>query len=203
MTSRFVNKALKALVLIAEGLGGAEFAQGVLRACGLHPLVQPWLVRLCANNAGLRRRRGSRMVSNATPDGVLRLVVADSYLAGRQFAAALHHAEALIALAPEGFDGFHIASESLQQLGRPEEAISLLEQGLERCLAQGEMAAQGRSRHVQRHLQAYQKRHWFPLYSLWRAAVLAPHQPPDLTPPAVTSLQAPGDSVLESGCATG
>ena len=189
MTDRFVNKALKALVLVAEGLGGAGFAQNLLRVlviCTPHWGQGPSLVaRLCTKQRwfATATRIGEIGLQRHASDVVLRLVVADSYLASRQFAAALHHAEALIALAPEGFDGFHIASESLQQLGRPEEAISLLEQGLERCLAQGEMAAQGRSRHVQRHLQAYQKRHWFPLYSLWRAAVLAPHQPPELTPP--------------------
>ena len=184
-----MNKALKALVLVAERLGGPGFAQKCLQVLVTIPPYWrrgPLLVaRLCTKRrwfalatqigeVGLQRNPGA--------DG-LRLVVADSYLAGRQFEAALHHAQQLIAEAPDSFDGFHIASESLQQLGRTEEAIQLLEQGLERCVAMGSTASQGRSRHVQRHLQAYQKRAWFPLYSLWRAAVLAPATPQDLTPP--------------------
>ncbi len=184
-----MNKALKALVLLAERLGGPGVAQKLLRflvTCTPHWRRGPLLLaRLCTKRRwfaaatqigeiGLQRDPGA--------DG-LRLVVADSYLAGRQFDAALHHAQQLIAVAPESFDGFQIASESLQQLGRTEEAIKLLERGLERCVAMGSTAGQGRSRHVQRHLQAYQKREWFPLYSLWRAAVLSPATLQDQTPP--------------------
>ena len=189
MTGRFANKAIEALVQVAKGLGGSGFAQKVLQAlvvCTPHWRHGPWLVaRLCTKERwfAVATRIGEIGLQRNSSDVALRLVVADSYLAGRQFDAALHHAQALIAAAPNNFDGFHIGSESLQQLGRSEEAISLLEQGLERCVAKGQLADQGRSRHVQRHLQAYQKRDWFPLYDVWRAAVLAPHQPVDLTPP--------------------
>ncbi len=189
MTGRFLNKALKALVRLTECFGGAGFSQKVLQTlviCTPHWRRGPWLVaRLCTKQRWFATATwiGEIGLHRNPSDAALRLVVADSYLAARQFDAALQHAQQLIAAAPDSFDGFHIASESLQQLGRSEEAIQRLEQGLERCFAKGTMAGQGRSRHVQRHLQAYQKREWFPLYSLWRAAVLAPATLQDLTPP--------------------
>ena len=189
MTGRFVTKALKALLLIAQRLGGFGFAQNVLQilvTCTPHWRRGPSLVaRLCTKKRwfATATRIGELGLNRNPRDCALRLVVADSYLAGRQFEAAFHHAQLLIEDLPDSFDGFHIASESLQQLGRSEQAISLLEEGLERCVAKGDMAGQGRSRHVQRHLQAYGKRDWFPLYNLWRAAVLAPDKLQDLTTP--------------------
>jgi hypothetical protein len=185
-----VNKALKALVLVAERLGGPGFVQVLLRAlvtCTPFWRQGPLLVaRLCTKRRwfGAATQIGEIGLQRNPSATGLRLVVADSYLAGRQFEAALHHAHQLMAAAPDSFDGFHIASESLQQLGRTEEAIQLLEEGLDRCVATGATAGQGRSRHVQRYLQAYQKREWFPLYSLWRAAVVAPTMPQELQPPA-------------------
>mgnify|MGYP002819921653 CR=1 FL=1 len=190
MTGRFFNKALKALLLVAERLGGPDFAQKFLRIlviCTPYWRRGPFLVaRLCTKRRWFATaiQIGEIGLRRDSVSAGLRLVVADSYLAGRQFDAALHHAQQLIAAAPESFDGFHIASESLQQLGRTEQAIQLLEQGLDRCVAMGATAGQGRSRHVQRHLQAYQKREWFPLYSLWRAAVLVPNTLQDLKPQA-------------------
>ena len=184
-----MNKALKALVLVAERLGGTGFAQTLLRVlvtCTPHWRRGPLLVaRLCTKRRwfAAATQIGEIGLQRDSSFTGLRLVVADSYLAGRQFDAALHHAQQLIAAAPDSFDGYHLASESLQQLGRSEEAIRLLEQGLDRCVANGSTADQGRSRHVQRHLQAYEKREWFPLYSLWRAAVLAPEQVQDLALP--------------------
>jgi hypothetical protein len=189
MTGGFVNKALKALVLVAERFGGPGFTQQLLQRlvtctpfCRRGPLL---VARLCTKRRWFAAATQIGEIGLQRDPGAagLRLVVADSYLAGRQFDAALHHAQQLMEAAPDCFDGFHIASECLQQLGRAEEAISLLEQGLERCVAMGSTAGQGRSRHTQRYLQAYQKREWFPLYSLWRAAVLAPATPQDLTPP--------------------
>ena len=180
-----MNKALKALVLLAERLGGPGIAQKLLRflvSCTPRWRRGPLLVaRLCTKRRWFAAATQIGEIGLQRDPGAadLRLVVADSYLAGRQFDAALHHAQQLIAAAPDSFDGFHIASESLQQLGQAEEAIQLLEQGLDRCAAMGSTASQGRSRHVQRHLKAYQKRAWFPLYNLWRAAVLAPATPQD------------------------
>ena len=113
MTGRFFNKALKALLLVAERLGGPDFAQKLLRIlviCTPYWRRGPLLVaRLCT------KRRWFAMATQIGEIGLrrdsisagLRLVVADSYLAGRQFDAALHHAQQLIAAAPESFDGFH------------------------------------------------------------------------------------------------
>ena len=190
MFGKLLNKALKALLQVAERLGGPDFAQKLLRVlviCTPYWRRGPFLVaRLCTKRRwfATATQIGEIGLRRDSVSAGLRLVVADSYLAGRQFDAALHHAQQLIAAAPDSFDGFHIASESLQQLGSTEQAIQLLEQGLDRCVAMGATAGQGRSRHVQRHLQAYQKREWLPLYSLWRAAVLAPNTMQDLKPQA-------------------
>ena len=114
-----MNKALKALVLVAERLGGPGFAQKCLQV--LVTITPFWrrgalrVGRLCT------KRRWFAMATQIGEVGLqrnpaavgLRLVVADSYLAGRHFDAALHHAQQLIAAAPDSFDGFHIASESL------------------------------------------------------------------------------------------
>ena len=128
MTGRFATKAIEALVQVAKGLGGSGFAQKVLQAlvvCTPHWRHGPWLVaRLCTKERwfAVATRIGEIGLQRNSSDVALRLVVADSYLAGRQFDAALHHAQALIAAAPNNFDGFHIGSESLQQLGQSEEA---------------------------------------------------------------------------------
>ena len=176
-------------MLSAERVGGTEFAQSFLKALVVFtPLWRqgPSLAaRLCTKKRWFEAatRIGEIGLQREPGDGGLRLVVADSYLANRQFEASLLHAQVLVDAVPDSFDGFHLASESLQQLGRTEDAISLLERGLDRCVASGELTRQGRSRHVQRYLQAYQKRDWFPLYSLWRAAVLATDDVQVWTPP--------------------
>lgn len=134
--------------------------------------------RLCTKKRwfGTATRIGERGLRRAPKALPLRLLVADSYLASRDLEDALRHSRVLIAADPNGFDGFHLACESLQLLGRPDEAIALLEEGLDRCTQVHSASGKGRSRHVQRHVQAYLKRDWYPLYYLWRDAVLAPAQ---------------------------
>ena len=177
-------KALKAIALLSERLGGPPLAQATLAL--LVVMIPCWqqgpliAARLCTKKRwfAAATRIGEKGLRRDPKDVALRLIVADSYLAMRELEPALRHAQTLIKTDPDGFDGFHLASESLQCLGRSDEAIALLEEGFARCADSDSAAQKGRSRHVQRHLQAYLKRDWYPLYNLWRAAVLAPEQQP-------------------------
>ncbi len=170
-------------MLVAERLGGQSFAQQLLKVL---LLITPYWRRgpliaahLCTKKRwfAVATRIGERGLILNPSSNSLRLIVADSYLAQRKFKRTLHHARILIDLDHQQFDGYHLASESLQELGRANEAIMLLEQGLDHCAAYDSVKTQGRSRHVQRYIQAYVNRNWCPLYSLWRAAVLAPVEP--------------------------
>ena len=96
MTGRFVNKALKALVLVAERLGGPGFAQKCLQV--LVTITPYWrrgpllVARLCTKRRwfALATQIGEVGLQRNPAAVGLRLVVADSYLAGRHFDAALH-----------------------------------------------------------------------------------------------------------------
>lgn len=170
-----IQAVLRRATTLVERLAGPRTTQRLLlasvRGTPFWPEGRLIGARLCAKNnwfstsiaigcLGLKRRP-------MWPE--LRLVVADSCLADGQPALALEHAQTLIGADPDGFDGYHIASESLLLLGRGPESIALLEQGLQRC---AESKQGGRSRHVQRHLKAYARRSWCPLYDLWTQSVL-------------------------------
>ena len=160
-----------------ERVGGVSLAQAWLSAVvRLSPANSrlPFLaVRLAAKKRWFAAsvRLGQSVLARRPQATDVMLVVADSCLASKQYQLACDYAKQFIALRPDCLDGYQIASESLQLMGKSHESIAVLEQGLQRC-ASGKGHVQGRSRHLQRHVNAYRNRDWFPLYDLWRAAVL-------------------------------
>lgn len=173
-----MRKALTALVKLATACGGEHLAQRCLIT--LVTLTPGWsylhreVVRLCAKRRwfDLVIKLGERALSSSPGDQKLRLIVADSCYASAHYSQALHHAQVLIERSPISFDGYHIACESLQLLGRPADAIAMLEMGCRQCLKGDQLIGKVRSRHVHRHLQAYLKRDQVPLYGLWSEAIL-------------------------------
>ncbi|WP_136989055.1 hypothetical protein [Synechococcus sp. UW140] len=173
-----MRKALTALVKVATVCGGEGFAQRLLISLvgatpgwsGLHREV----ARLCAKRRWFDAviRIGKQTLPERSSDHQLRLIVADSCYASRRYVEALQHAKVLIEVVPTSFDGYHIACESLQLLGRPTEAIATLEEGCRHCLDGEQLLGTVRSRHVHRHLQAYLKRDQVPLYGLWSEAIV-------------------------------
>lgn len=173
-----MRKALTALVQLTTACGGERLAQRLL--IRLVAWTPRWtaLHREVARLGAKRRwfdaviKLGEQALSSSPGDHPLRLIVADSCYASARYDQALHHAQALIEGSPRSFDGYHIACESLQLLGRPAEAISMLETGCGQCLKGDQLIGTVRSRHVHRHLQAYLKRDQLPLYALWSEAIL-------------------------------
>lgn len=176
--SGFLRKLLTALTKLAIAGGGPRLARSLLLALvvvtpGCRALHRE-VARLCAKKRWFDAVvwMGERLLPASGGDPSLRLMVADSCYASRRYAEALRHAQVLMEATPPSFDGFHIACESLQLLGRPAQAIAVLEQGCLQCLDGDRLVGEVRSRHVHRHLQAYLKRDQLPLYALWSQAIL-------------------------------
>ena len=173
-----LRKALTALVKVLTACGGERLTQSLM--IGLVVLTPGWshlhreVARICAKRRWFDAviKIAEQALSSSPRDQHLRLIVADSCYASARYAQALHHAQVLIELSPTSFDGYHIACESLQLLGRPADAISMLENGCRQCLNGDQLIGKVRSRHVHRHLQAYLKRDQLPLYELWSEAIL-------------------------------
>ncbi len=173
-----MRKALTVLVKLATACGGERLAQRLLII--LVALTKRWtdlhreVARLCAKRRWFDAtiKLGEQALSSSPGDQQLRLIVADSCYASARYAQALQHAQALIERSPSSFDGYHIACESLQLLGRPADAIAILDKGCRQCLKGDQLIGTVRSRHVHRHLQAYLKRDQVPLYGLWSEAIL-------------------------------
>ena len=172
-----MNRVFSALTTVLERVGGVSLAQAWLSAVVRWSPANSRLAFLAVRLAAKKRwfvasvRLGQSVLARRPQAADVVLVVADSCLASKQFSLACTYARQFIVLRPDCLDGYQIASESLQLMGDSHDSIAVLEQGLQRCAA-GSGAVQGRSRHLQRHVKAYRNRDWFPLYDLWREAVL-------------------------------